>query len=278
MILIQKAFKSKFRRITMRIINNTDNSDYEALNRILVPAEIASKSQDFLSETTGNYGSWRYEKILKERTQDFKAYRVYPSDSSPQDGAWMIKIPRDNDMWRSTLDSRVKAQYLEYEEGYSTSEFDNILDYVKIVDERIPEEPMIGISRVEHIDKEFLITKYAPGEAYGDLNNVRFDSLKHLSWTLGRLNQEGIFMADFHNENFVIDANKAYIIDQGALAVVKGMDLEKPETTNMRDLWKVISNCDDHLSDQGVEHTIYEIERCFKAGFNGKPYSEDFEL
>jgi tRNA A-37 threonylcarbamoyl transferase component Bud32 len=262
----------------MRRIDNPSNYSWAKLDKLIVPVNIASRAQDFLSETTGNYGSWRYEQILKERTQDFKAFRVYPSESSPQDGAWMIKIPRDNELWRSTLDSRVKSQYLEYEEGYSTSEFDNILDYVKVVNERIPEEPMIGISRVEHIDKEFLITKYAPGEAYGDLNNVRFDSLKHLSWTLGRLNKEGIFLADFHNENFVIDANKAYIIDQGALAVVKGMSLNDYNTTNMRDLLKVISNCDTQLSEQGVEYTLHEVERCFEEGFKGKPYSEDFEL
>jgi hypothetical protein len=262
----------------MRIIHNAGEASPDELDKILLPVDIASDVQDFLSEKTGNYGSWRYERILKERTQDFKAFRVYPSDSSPQDGAWMIKIPRDNELWRSTLDSRVKAQYLEYEEGYSTSEFDNILDYVESVDKRIPKEPMVGVSRIEHIDDEFLITKYAPGETYGDLTDVRFDSLKHLAWTLGRLNGSGIFMADFHDDNFVIDANKAYIIDQGALAVVKGMQLGDSDTTNMRDLYKVISNEDTNLSNLGVEHTIYEIGRCFKSGFNGKPYSEDFEL
>ncbi len=264
----------------MRRIDSLDGKSLEELDRILVPGDIASRAHDFLSETTGNYDSWRYETILKDRTQDFKAFRVYPSNSSPQEGAWMIKIPRDNELWRSTLESRVKSQYLEFKDGYKPSEFENILDYVQKVSERIPSEKLIGITTVEHVDPEkgFLITKYAPGEAYGDLNQVRFDSLKHLAWTLGRLNSEGIFLADFHNENFVIDANKAYIIDQGALAVVDGISLEDYASSNMRDLLKVISNCDTHLGDQGIEHTISEVERCFYLGFSGEDYSEDYEL
>lgn len=264
----------------MRRIYNPEGQTWEELDQILLPATLASRAHDVLSAKTGNYNSWRYEAILKERTQDFKAFRAYPSDSTPQKGAWVIKVPRDNEMWKNTLDSRVKSQYLKFSEGYATSEFDNILDYVQKVGEKIPEDEIIGIARVEHIDEdgEFFITQYAPGETYGDLNQVRFDALKHLSWTLGRLNGEGIFLADFHNDNFVIDANKAYIVDQAALAVVEGMTLDEPMTTNLRDVWKVLGQCEDHWVRNGAEYTAAEMERCFYLGFAGEDYLEDYEL
>jgi len=265
----------------MRILNSTLYEFDKTLGKLALRSEIAfppeleNKTQIAIEEIIDkehpdlHYIGLTFESIMKENSDDFKAYRVYPilsNNFTPvnQDAIYTIKIPRENNKWKINLESQLKTRYLDADKNFKLSEYeDNGIEYASDIQSLFDEKDLLNISKIIHVDedKEFMITKYMPGNVVNNLNNLNLETFSNLSYLIGNLNSKSILFADFHDHNIVVDEKTPYLIDH--LSFVK---VSEPGRHNFRDLERLLDNYQD--LNEGAEYTYDKSVESYEKGFN----------
>lgn len=265
----------------MRILNSTLYEFDKTLGKLALRSEIAfppeleNKTQSAIEEIIDkehpdlHYIGLTFESIMKENSDDFKAYRVYPilsNNFTPvnPDAIYTIKIPRENNKWKINLESQLKTRYLDADKNFKLSEYeDNGIEYASDIQSLFDEKDLLNISKIIHVDedKEFMITKYMPGNVVNNLNNLNLETFSNLSYLIGNLNSKSILFADFHDHNIVVDEKTPYLIDH--LSFVK---VSEPGRHNFRDLERLLDSYQD--LNEGAEYTYDKFVESYEKGFN----------
>ena len=265
----------------MRIINSNLYEFDETFGGLAVrsevafPPELSNKTQialeKILEEDHPNldYIGLTFESIMKENSDDFKAYRAYPIISNKftpmnQEAIYTIKIPRENNKWKINLESQLRTRYLEPHKDLLAKKYDDDgIDYAIDIQSLLDEKYMSNMSRIIHVDddKEFMISKYMPGIVVNDLNKLNLETLSNLAYLVGNLNSKSILFADFHDHNIVVDEKTPYLIDH--LSFVK---TSEPGKHNHRDLMKLVGSYQD--TNEGADNIYNIVDTNYNRGYN----------